>query len=723
MFRKRRKSLSIRTGTALRARRLPLVTVIISSRATTHRFNGAESCLAEDEVENIGRYEIVEELGKGAMGLVYKAVDPNIGRTVALKTMRLDVHGLEHDELLRRFRNEARAAGTLSHPNIVTIYDAGEDKGVFYIAMELVEGRSLQELLNESRVIPVDRVLTITRQICLGLDYAHQHSVIHRDVKPANIMITADGTVKIMDFGIAKAGGGMTSTGQVLGTPNYMAPEQIKGKALDGRSDLFSVGVIVYEMLTGEKPFVGQNVTTIIYKICNEKPIPPRELDVSIHPGLSAVVTRALSKSPDDRYQTGADLVRDLENYKSIGSEAGTTQTFSTTIMQSMGDQTVVGSVSVPPAAPAPVLVPPRNPQTQAGIKAVPTFITASDSQAVPPPPPTTGSLPNPPTDSVGTKSRTPVYIGIGAIVLAVGSWFSIQNLRKSQVPEVPSAEKIEEAHKAAAMGMEIAQQAANIGKPSATQPETPAVPAIPNVGPSGELKITSEPTGATVQLDGNVLPGVTPIHLPAVKPGTHAIVVTHEGYTSLSRNFDLGAGKKKEVAIQLKPELAELNVATDPKDAAITVDGKHYGKSPQRLKLPVGEHTVVLQKDGFTQSEAKVTLSASQASNISEKLKPAEGGNQQKSGDANPFSKLKRFFGSRGASNDQGTLSVTTKPEGAHVTINGSNAPGTTPVHTPINSGTYKMTIRLDGYKTVERQIVVEKGKTTGIDEILLPK
>src|SRR5262249_41510386 len=162
--------------------------------------------------------------------------------------------------------------------------------------------------------------IQLSRQICKGLDYAHSNGIIHRDIKPANIMITPDGTVKIMDFGIAKAGGGMTSTGQVLGTPNYMSPEQVKGKALDGRSDLFSFGVVLYEMVTGEKPFVGQNVTTIIYKIVHENPIPPRDLDVTIHPGLSAVVTKSLAKVPEDRYQTGAELIKDLENYKSVGA-------------------------------------------------------------------------------------------------------------------------------------------------------------------------------------------------------------------------------------------------------------------------------------------------------------------------------------------------------------------------------------------------------------------
>src|SRR5262249_21361321 len=216
----------------------------------------------------------------------------------------------------RRFQNEARAAGLLSHPNIVTIYDAGQQDGNFYIAMELIEGTTLQELMLQRHILPTEEVVHLAREICKGLDYAHAHGIVHRDVKPANIMITARGAVKIMDFGIAKSGGSMTSTGQVLGTPNYMSPEQVRGRPLDGRSDLFSLGVILYEMLTGEKPFVGQNVTTIIYKIVNETQIAPRDLDVTIHPGLSAIVARLLAKSPDERYQSGADLIHDLESYK-----------------------------------------------------------------------------------------------------------------------------------------------------------------------------------------------------------------------------------------------------------------------------------------------------------------------------------------------------------------------------------------------------------------------
>src|SRR5437868_9452210 len=269
-------------------------------------------------LEKIGRYEIVGQLGKGAMGIVYKALDPTIGRTVALKTMRLDVQGPETSELLARVRNEARLAGVLNQPNIVTIYDAGEINGLFYMAMEYIEGKTLYQLLLQEHALTMEKVLDLARQICAGLDAASAQRVVHRDIKPANIMMLPNGTVKIMDFGIAKAGGSMTSTGEVLGTPNYMSPEQVRGWPLDGRSDLFSFGVILYEMVTGQKPFTGDNVTTIIYKIIHEDPIPPRELDANVHPGLNAVITKALAKHPDMRYQTGAALVRDLSNYQAL---------------------------------------------------------------------------------------------------------------------------------------------------------------------------------------------------------------------------------------------------------------------------------------------------------------------------------------------------------------------------------------------------------------------
>src|SRR5213082_3716975 len=274
-------------------------------------------------VTKAGRYEIIGELGRGAMGVVYKAMDPVIGRTVAVKTIRLSEEGtgLSRPELLARFQTEARAAGLLTHPNIVVVFDAGEEDGLYYITMELVEGKSLQALLDDGHAFPLPRTLRIMEQTCSALQFAHERNVIHRDIKPANLMLTADDTVKVTDFGTAKIlqFGGTQQTAHVMGTPSYMSPEQVKGRAVDGRSDIFSLGVMLYEMVTGEKPFPGQNITTVIYKIVNEIPVPPWQIDSSIHGGLSAVVMKALAKEPEQRYQTCREMLEDLRNYRAQG--------------------------------------------------------------------------------------------------------------------------------------------------------------------------------------------------------------------------------------------------------------------------------------------------------------------------------------------------------------------------------------------------------------------
>src|ERR1700731_2009186 len=269
-----------------------------------------------------GRYEIVGELGRGAMGVVYRAVDPVIGRTVAVKTIKLSAEGtgLTRPELLARFQTEAREAGVLTHPNIVVVFDAGEEEGLYYITMELVEGKSVQALLDAGHAFPLPRVLRIMEQTCNALHFAHERNVVHRDIKPANIMLTGDDTVKVTDFGTAKIlqFGTVQQTAHVMGTPSYMSPEQVKGRAVDGRSDIFSLGVMLYEMLTGEKPFPGQSITTVIYKIVNEEPIPPRTLNPSLHQGLSAIVMRALAKDPELRYQSCRELLEDLRNYRAL---------------------------------------------------------------------------------------------------------------------------------------------------------------------------------------------------------------------------------------------------------------------------------------------------------------------------------------------------------------------------------------------------------------------
>lgn len=265
-------------------------------------------------ISHLGRYEILSELGQGAMGVVYKATDPLIDRTVAIKTINLGLAQEEKEEYEGRFYQEAKAAGRLSHPNIVTIYDVGKSGEVAYIAMEFLQGREVRDILNDGQILPVSQVLDIVSQVALGLAYAHEHGIVHRDVKPSNIMVIRDGHVKITDFGIARmeSAAVRTQTGMVLGSPKYMSPEQVMGKLIDQRSDIFSLGVMLYEMLTGKAPFVGENVNAIMYQTLNGIPPPPSTVNPVVPDMLNFIVAKALAKSLDDRYQNAKDLANDL---------------------------------------------------------------------------------------------------------------------------------------------------------------------------------------------------------------------------------------------------------------------------------------------------------------------------------------------------------------------------------------------------------------------------
>ncbi len=291
--------------------------------------------------EKLGKYTIESELGKGSMGIVYNAMDPVIERRVALKTIRRDfLDPEEADEIISRFKREAQAAGRLNHPNIVTVYEYGEEENTAFLAMEFVNGRELKDIFQNREWFSLDNSIKIMDQLLEALSYSHKKGVVHRDIKPGNIIVMDNGRIKVTDFGIARIeSSNLTQLGSVMGTPNYMSPEQVEGQRVDGRSDIFSAGVIFYQLLTGEKPFGGDSITTIMHKVMHVDPINPSELNVSVPTAFDAEIKKALAKNPDDRFQTAAEFAKAIQeaiNRGASGKNAKKTKDDATVLQPSV---------------------------------------------------------------------------------------------------------------------------------------------------------------------------------------------------------------------------------------------------------------------------------------------------------------------------------------------------------------------------------------------------
>jgi tRNA A-37 threonylcarbamoyl transferase component Bud32 len=348
------------------------------------------------EISSLGKYEIRREIGRGAMGVVYEGYDPLIKRVVALKTIRADqLSGEDSENVIARFRREAQASGRLSHPNIVSIYDFGEEDGSWFIAMEFVKGRELKECFEANERFTTANIVRIMSQILEALDYSHRQGVIHRDIKPANIFMLPDGSVKVADFGIAHIeASNLTQVGAVMGTPAYMSPEQIMGLPVDGRSDLFSAGVILYQFLTGERPFSGSAATTM-QKVLKEDPLPPSSLNVQAPLEMDGIVRKALAKRPEDRFQTAAEFAAAIR--------ATAPQTVITN-----AEATILSTAAKAPVAP--------------GER---TLSMHDGTPVIPAPPPPIAATPATPQKSQTTVVA--IIVGVALVVLGAGAWYTFQ--------------------------------------------------------------------------------------------------------------------------------------------------------------------------------------------------------------------------------------------------------------------------------------------------------
>jgi serine/threonine-protein kinase len=668
-----------------------------------------------------GRYQIVSELGRGSMGVVYQGFDPIIGRTVAIKTMLTEGLGpAEFEEFKARFQREAQAAGALTHPNIVTVYDFGEDSGVLYLAMEFLEGKSLQELVEGQGILPVETIIPMYEQVCSALDHAHARKIVHRDIKPANIMILESGLVKVTDFGIAKMMTlGMTQAGQILGTPNYMSPEQVKGRQVDGRSDIFSLGVILYELVTGEKPFGGQNITTVIYKIINENPIPPRELDATIPLGLSYVIQKALAKSPDERYQTCRELAEDLRNYKNLGGAAAPSATVIVRlppIGAEMGPPAPQPSRTQPAAAPAPV---------QAQAPAEPQPVRPLSVQVIPP------VRPQP----RGTSPMVWVLLALLIVGgLGGGYYFFVHQKQRTQATETaqppeaapatqaPTAPTGAEATTstsqpagtgetaaAGAAGTEPTSTSAGMTAEAKRQPVEPQVteqagPPMPPSGGgrtsaalrTGRLVVTGNVGGAKITVDGRSEPGwVTPYTIPELASGSHNVVVSKDGYSDVQRSITIEGGRTATLSAYLSVPSGELNIATKPPDLEVLIDGQLVGRSPVRQTLPVGQHTYTIRcPEGPYERTFEMKDGALGTKTVT--------------------------CGSTAAVAPTGIVEVRTIPPGATVYADGRAVGGTTPTNFRLPAGRHTLTVSLSGYPPLQKEVDVPADGSIAVNERL---
>jgi len=656
-----------------------------------------------------GRYEITGEVGRGAMGVVYRANDPFIGRTVAVKTLQLSEQGtgLTREELLNRFQTEARAAGLLTHPNIVVVYDAGEEEGLFFITMELVEGKSLQALLDSGQLFPLPRVFRIIEQACSALQFAHDRNIVHRDIKPANLMLTPDDIVKVTDFGTAKIlqFGTVNQTAHVMGTPSYMSPEQVKGKVVDGRSDIFSLGVLLYEMVTGEKPFPGQNITTVIYKIVNEEPVAPRQLDPSIHPGLNAIILKALAKEPSLRYQHCRDLMDDLRNYRSLSVVENPSATLplgigsphSHAATQLLDSQVDASSHSLNSRAGGPSQTPmirrtgtlqaaapePRRKNPLATVLAAvfllgvivfgaqkirPVFDAARQTRHADDPASRPGE----------TVLPEPAHVQTAPTDLTT----AVMDAYRKPAEEKPAADGAVAPERTATEKVELGPFIPGSNRAPLSAAAVKYKERIEQLAAAKHLRLSIKGSGSTLALSGKIRPAEHGDLLKFLRnPPAGIQVVDNLQYDNTAASPPAAVGALHPIAA---PGYAAIHIVTNVAGAVASLGSGsspvHQCETPCTFSgLDPGDYNLQVKKAGYQPVETALQVRSGDSLDQKVQLEPLAQG-----------------------------LFIASQPAGADVFINGDKQSGQTPLTVPLAPGKYNLVLRLSGYDAYVSQIEV---------------
>ncbi len=567
-----------------------------------------------DHPSIIGRFEIQIELGRGAMGRVYLAHDPKIDRKVAIKTIHSNPGSsqAEASESQVRFLREAQAAGRLLHPGIVTIFDVGEDHGDSYIAMEYIDGPTLEAATKSDNLMPVEKVVQLIIQACDALHFAHQHKIIHRDVKPANLMLVENRQVKVTDFGLAKnPSADLTSAGTLIGTPTYMSPEQIMGKALDGRSDLFSLGVVLYELLTGARPFGGETISTIIYRILHEHPTRPDLANPRVPAPLCKILLRAIEKDPASRYASCKDLGTALQEYLDSVTSGSGSQRGGRAALAPPTELLAPGATGSRIEGPDLELEAEADDEPADRVRSMADVARRSVEQSRA-------------SRSALRQSEAAAVAAAGAAVAAIAMQSAVRPAPRSRAPVVALAVFFFLAASAAVAYLRpdlldrvglagLASSLQNAGLlPSAprTGEEAPAQAApapagpavdLPSPLPEGEvvtISVTTDPPGGRIYLDNSEITGDS-ITLAKSDKASHTLVGENECYVDRTT---VKASREEPVRIELKtPRLEPVRVTSTPPGAAIFLDGRSAGaRTPADINVELCQpHTVGARLEG----------------------------------------------------------------------------------------------------------------------------
>jgi len=713
--------------------------------------------------KSVGRYEVQSAIGFGAMGAVYRAFDPLIKRSLAVKTIRLDIarDSPEYETFIKRFYHEARISGTLSHPNIVTLFDIGEDAhGMPFLAMEYVEGETVQRLTERGVRFKPEKVVGLVSQVASALDYAHGRGVIHRDIKPANLILFEEDRVKVMDFGIAKlAGSQMTQAGQLLGTPSYMSPEQAMGEQLDGRSDIFSLGVCAFQMLSGEQPFPGANVTSILYKLVHADPIEPANLEMQgfVPQKWHEVFPKVLAKKPEDRYQTGAEFVQDLEYC--LGSWFGAAMSEDL----AAGEPLATEAMTIPSAAVA---------STEATAEILGSLAPSDDEdaqlQTTPLATPDFVSEPSPPATSEPSAPPAAPEPPLATAPLATPDFVSEPSPPATSVPPAPPAApepppfEDEEAPTVSVKAGDgvpdiptelfdqddlpptVAQRAPVLDGPAAEKtdemPVSPPKPAAPPA-PTGEragatvlmsqqelasakgrsaVAVGSRPTPSPAPAPPQPLPAPVaamptpqvpggPSRLMAVFVGAAAsfiVMALFVGGAMYLRRGDAPATPPPPVTtspttLGVAADAGAIHVESEPSGAAVSVNGEAKGKTPLDVTgLAIGVYEVKVELAGRQTQTRQVSLTQAAPQAAIRLPLPA----------------------ARPTPPAVGLADVRSTPPGAVVTINGKRAGESPLMGVKLKPGTHRVELSKPGHESHSETLKVVAGQRIQVAALLKP-